>query len=102
MLLQGTHTMWETLNSQEYEVLEEILPQLSSRMTERKRKDFLFDYDDLCIGFTMSWLRKDHLSYSSLCAQYRFALIDEFQDTDETQWQIIEEIFYPMIMRSLF
>lgn len=54
-----------------------------------------YDYDDLLLMLRDA-LQSDHGAAlaASLGERYRVALIDEFQDTDEVQWEIFRQIFF--------
>jgi exodeoxyribonuclease V beta subunit len=91
---KSLHVMWQVMTSEAFEVLDFLLPKLAGHMTARKRRDFLFDYDDLLHRLHQVLVIENNTALASeLRAQYRYALVDEFQDTDEIQWQIIEQIF---------
>lgn len=72
--------------------------------TEKARG--FFDFDDM---LRMVWERLDdhddpntkHL-ITLLRGQYRFALVDEFQDTDEIQWNIFKRLFFESPDNRLF
>ena len=53
-----------------------------------------FDYDDLITGVAraLDGPRGDEL-VRAMRDRYRFALIDEFQDTDELQWKFLRRVF---------
>ena len=61
---------------------------------ERKRALALMTYDDQ-LTLLLSALNGTNGddAVASLRARYRVVLIDEFQDTDQTQWQIVERAF---------
>ncbi|HUO04253.1 MAG TPA: UvrD-helicase domain-containing protein [Candidatus Binataceae bacterium] len=71
-----------------------FLPRIERRMEATKRERGVLDYDDM-----LKWLADEidgpQGSYlvEELRRRYRFALIDEFQDTDELQWRIFRRIF---------
>ncbi len=75
-------------------VAQVFLPRLEARLARRKREAGLFDFQD------MLSLVRDSLEgpqgpqlLKILRDRFRFALIDECQDTDEIQWQIFRKIF---------
>lgn len=72
-----------------------FLPIVLTRMDERKRAEGLYDYDDM-LTLVRQALRKDDggVLSDSLRTQYRIALIDEFQDTDDVQWEIFKRLFF--------
>ena len=61
--------------------------------TEKSRRKVL-DYDDM-LANVFEALERDRGGRltAALRARYRFALIDEFQDTDDLQWAIFRKIF---------
>lgn len=70
----------------------EIIKELDERYSKQCEKSGIYNYDDLL--FTM----KDAVSNSSsfkgaMSKKYKAVLIDEFQDTDQTQWGIFKELF---------
>jgi exodeoxyribonuclease V beta subunit len=80
----------------------EFLPGVRMRLARRKRELGHFDFDD------MLTLVRDSLFgeggpqlVAALRQRYRFALIDEFQDTDEVQWAIFRRIFFESDRRNL-
>ena len=78
-------------------VAHHLLPLVRERLERRKRQEGLFDFQDMLTLVARS-LEADHpragqLS-AALRARYRYALVDEFQDTDETQWQIFRRLFF--------
>ncbi len=78
----------------EVRVTEAFLPRVAARMERSKLERGTIDYDDM-----LQWLA-DALDstggadlIAALRARYRYALIDEFQDTDDLQWQIFRKVF---------
>jgi exodeoxyribonuclease V beta subunit len=74
-----------------------FLPVVGARLQERKRAAGLFDFQD------MLTLVAEHLAEGSATAplllstlrqRYKYALIDEFQDTDDVQWSIFRRLFF--------
>ncbi len=71
-----------------------FLPLVQQRLDQEKRAAGLYDYDDM-IGHLLEALNGSQSAslLAALRSRYRFALIDESQDTDERQWKIFERIF---------
>lgn len=69
-----------------------LLESMSGAFARHKSRRGLMTFDDL-IGFVSTGLERSPALVSALRAQFRGALIDEFQDTDELQWQIFRRIF---------
>ncbi len=71
-----------------------FLDPVEKRLFRDKRARGVLDYDDM-----LAWLRKAMLDSGgrdlvrALRAHFHFALIDEFQDTDDIQWQIFHRLF---------
>jgi exodeoxyribonuclease V beta subunit len=80
--------------SLEVRVTDALLPRIAARMEKHKREHGLLDYDDM-----LAWLARaldgdgGAALASTLRDRYHYALIDEFQDTDELQWKIFRRIF---------
>jgi len=76
----------------------EIIPQLqkfyllyqrfTDRFSKRKNDLGLVDYDDLQLC-ALNLLQNHHEIRQKLSAQYRFIMVDEFQDTNYLQWHLI-------------
>ncbi len=73
-----------------------LLPLVRARLERRKREAGLFDFQDM-LTLVARNLEGDgaraRALLGALRARYRYALVDEFQDTDETQWQIFRRLF---------
>jgi exodeoxyribonuclease V beta subunit len=76
-------------------VAQKFLPIMQTALEEEKRRSGGYTFDDM---LTMVWeglerpVTGEWLS-QALRRRYRFALIDEFQDTDEIQWKIFRRLF---------
>ena len=75
-------------------VAQRFLPPVLQRLRTRKREAGLYDYDDM-LTVVRDGLKGVHgpALIAELRRKYRFALIDEFQDTDEVQWEIFRTLF---------
>lgn len=77
-------------------VVHGLLPLVRRRAAEDKRRTGRFDFADM-LGLVGRALDDDSPVRDALLkvlrTRYRFGLIDEFQDTDETQWSIFRRIF---------
>jgi exodeoxyribonuclease V beta subunit len=76
-------------------IAQRFLPVVRARVDRRKRELGLFDFDDMLtlVRDSLHGPRGDDLC-ATLRQRYRFALIDEFQDTDEVQWDIFRRVFF--------
>ena len=68
----------------------EISTELDLSATERQSQGYL-EFDDL-LSITLNLLKSKNNVRKKLHDKYKFLLIDEFQDTDPTQWEIIKLI----------
>lgn len=70
------------------------LPALEARFDRDKRQRGQLDYDDMLAGV---WRALEAPSGAALTDvlrnRFRFGLVDEFQDTDDLQWQIFRRLF---------
>lgn len=76
-------------------VAQKFLPVMQTALEEEKRRSGGYTFDDM---LTMVWDGLERPVTGEWLAQalrrrYRFALIDEFQDTDEIQWKIFRRLF---------
>jgi exodeoxyribonuclease V beta subunit len=80
----------------------EFLPGVLQRLRRRKRELGHYDFDDMLslVRDSLFGPGGDQLA-AALRQRYRFALIDEFQDTDEIQWGIFRRIFFESDRRNL-
>ena len=71
-----------------------LLPRIKERITKEKQKENLVDFDDMLRLFDEALKPPGGQELVSLLRnRYRFALVDEFQDTDELQWSILKRLF---------
>lgn len=72
-----------------------VLPAVQARLAADKREKGLFDFDDLLAAVveTLRSPRGPDL-VRAVRARHRHALVDEFQDTDERQWEIFRRLFF--------
>jgi exodeoxyribonuclease V beta subunit len=75
-------------------VVQLFLPVVRERLDVLKRSAGLYDYDDMIKHLldAIQDSKRDAL-IGALRSRYRYALIDESQDTDERQWKIFEQVF---------
>jgi len=72
----------------------ELLPRVQARLTARKRSLGLIDYDDMLLGVREALTGTDAtVLLDTLRQRWKYALVDEFQDTDPVQWEIFRLIF---------
>ena len=92
--LRAMSTLQGERDSLERAVVDAFLPRVAARLDALKRRDGLFDFDDL-LQRVWDALRgpRGEAVRSALRARHRFALIDEFQDTDARQWDIFRTVF---------
>jgi exodeoxyribonuclease V beta subunit len=72
-----------------------ILPVLTATLDRGKREAGRYDFDDMLelVDVALRGPRGEILA-ASLRHRFRYVLIDEFQDTDETQWSIFRRAFF--------
>lgn len=80
-------------------ILQRCLEPVVAEMQRRKQRDGLYCYSDM-LSLVARSLRRADAGDASCKAfrelvrkQYRYALIDEFQDTDPEQWEIFRRLF---------
>lgn len=73
----------------------ESIWRLGRDVSDYKRRNGLISFSDmlLLVYHALTDRRTGQGLVSSLRAKYRYAVVDEFQDTDAVQWQIFSEIF---------
>ncbi len=84
-------------------VAQTMLGPVREELSRRKRETGQFDFDDmlLLVDAALAGPRGDALR-ASMRDRWRYALVDEFQDTDETQWSILRRAFFePHSRRSV-
>ncbi|HXJ18970.1 MAG TPA: UvrD-helicase domain-containing protein [Polyangia bacterium] len=71
-----------------------FLPPVAGRLEARKRSAGLYDFDDMLalVRDTLRGRRGSEL-IATLRARFKLAIVDEFQDTDPTQWEIFRTVF---------
>ncbi|GAB4210052.1 MAG: exodeoxyribonuclease V subunit beta [Sandaracinaceae bacterium] len=69
-----------------------VLPEVIAAWHEEKETRGALDFDDMLLDLRDA-LASDPAVRSALRARYRHALVDEFQDTDEVQWEIFRRLF---------
>jgi exodeoxyribonuclease V beta subunit len=62
-------------------------------LTRRKQRANAFSYDDVLRALADSLQPADGIAAARLRERFKVVLVDEFQDTDPTQWQILESAF---------
>lgn len=87
-------TRWQ--RQQSIALLHQLRDEARQRLRTFKQQRRLQTYDDL-IDNVAHALQGEHgaVLAARLRAQYRFALVDEFQDTDPRQWDIFRSVFAP-------
>jgi len=62
----------------------------------RKRRGRLLDYDDMVARLDAALQDEDtaHVAAARMRSRFRVVLVDEFQDTDPTQWRILRTAFH--------
>ena len=75
-------------------LIHQLLPRVRVRLEAHKEHHGLIDFDDM-LRLVEEALRGDRGEplTRALRAQHRFALVDEFQDTDALQWSIFRHLF---------
>ena len=93
-LLDARHARDGWLRAQAVNFLHQVRGQARQRLHTLKQVRRVQTYDDLIDGVADA-LAGPHRStlVRQLRAQYRIALVDEFQDTDDRQWRIFETVF---------
>lgn len=76
-------------------VAQKFLPIIDEALATEKRRSGVYTFDDM---LSMVWDSLERPGTGEWLAQtlrrrYKFALIDEFQDTDEIQWNIFRRLF---------
>jgi exodeoxyribonuclease V beta subunit len=78
--------------------------QIRQKINEQRISSGTLSFDDLITGLRDLLKPENPLSQdviSGMRARYRLVLIDEFQDTDDTQWDIFSNIFDVEYMKSV-
>lgn len=72
-----------------------MLPAVRDELARRKRLAGQYDFDDM-LGLVDEALRGPRAGalVAAMRERWRYALIDEFQDTDEMQWDIFRRAFF--------
>ena len=90
----NTRSPLEEVVTQRYPQFMELLPfiqRVAAAYQERKQKANVLDYDDL-----LTFLLKILQERSDLCARYgeqfRYVLVDEYQDTNRLQFELIRQL----------
>ena len=78
-----------------------ILPVVCSELTRQKRESGQYDFDDMLKLVDDALQREGTTLPETMRERWRYVLIDEFQDTDETQWSIFRRAFFEGSQKSV-
>ena len=80
-----------------------FVPPVAARLAARKQAAGLYDFDDMLtlVNEALKGPRGGELT-ATLRQRYRLAVVDEFQDTDQIQWEIFRTIFDDRAARPLY
>ena len=83
------------------------LPDLFEEWQKYKAENKLQSFNDMILSVHQAVLSSDNSLKTRLRAQYQYAIIDEFQDTNQLQWDIFRSVFLkecdkPVDKHSLF
>ncbi|MBI4510399.1 MAG: UvrD-helicase domain-containing protein [Deltaproteobacteria bacterium] len=92
---EGVRSLGEAVVPFTAALASELLPATLEDLWRSKAERGLVDFDDM-LTLVREGLEGPHgMELVRLVrARYRYALIDEFQDTDETQWAIFRKLFF--------
>jgi exodeoxyribonuclease V beta subunit len=93
-LLAAVRDLQKVLPSLTAAVVQRFLPIIEGSIRSEKSATGEIDFDDMLdlLWESLQGEKGGHVA-ESMRARYRYALVDEFQDTDRTQWKIIERVF---------
>lgn len=81
----------------------ELVPRIEARLDDRKAQRGNFDFDDMLRMLRDALKQDTGALVRELRRRYRVALVDEFQDTDQVQWDVFRRIFFePGVEQRLF
>lgn len=93
-LLQAAELVALAKDSREGKLIDQCVAAIERRLEADKRNAGQIDFDDM---LSLLWHALEGESGESLVAalrrRYRYALLDEFQDTDDLQWKIFRRVF---------
>ncbi|MFC6176913.1 UvrD-helicase domain-containing protein [Companilactobacillus huachuanensis] len=73
-----------------------------NKYQELKRRDGYIDFNDMKLLLLESMNQPQYLQYyQRIMSRYKIAVIDEFQDIDNLQWEIISKLLSPETMKHL-
>jgi exodeoxyribonuclease V beta subunit len=80
-----------------------FLPPVAARLAARKRAAGLYDFDDMLglVAEALAGPRGPGL-VATLRRRYQLAIVDEFQDTDQVQWEIFRTVFDDRAGRPIY
>jgi exodeoxyribonuclease V beta subunit len=80
-----------------------FVPPVAARLAARKQAAGLYDFDDMLtlVNDALAGPRGADLT-ATLRQRFRLAIVDEFQDTDQIQWEIFRRIFDERAARPLY
>ena len=92
--LDALTALAEWQDARRVQLLHRLRDDARLRIARHKQRQRVQTYDDLIdrVADAVDGPHADAL-VAALRAQYRFALVDEFQDTDPRQWRIFERVF---------
>jgi exodeoxyribonuclease V beta subunit len=85
-------TLHHALGSPVPYLLHAILPRVRALWVREKREAGTLDFDDMLTALRDA-IAADPGVRRAIRARYRHALVDEFQDTDDVQWEIFRRLF---------
>lgn len=77
-------------------LIQRVLPIVRTQLAAYKQQGGVYDFQDMLTEVARSLSDPESAAplLDTLRARFRYALIDEFQDTDEVQWGIFRRIFF--------
>ena len=99
-LFQGSQPLEEIyrwIQARDLEIVRRTIETACARIDQYKRNHGLISYDDMLVRLDSALSSEENPAAKTLLAalrgKYRYALVDEFQDTDPIQWDIFRRIF---------
>ena len=75
-------------------MIQACLPAVERLLAEQKRESGAYDFDEIIAGVVRAIDGPAGAGLIRLLRErYRYALVDEFQDTDELQWDVFRRVF---------